>query len=100
MSASEPFVWAEVSGFARHGAVRRAGALTPYVAQLIVDDARRAGPGGLLEVIVPRCSADAVLSSVEDRFAALRVRGVRVAVRRGRRALPAAPRQRAAGRAA
>jgi acyl carrier protein len=66
----------------RGAGVERAGRLTPYDAQTIVDDALYAGRGARLDVELPPGLTDAEVTSVADRFAELGSRGVDVHVRR------------------
>lgn len=56
--------------------------LTPYMAETIAHDARRAGPGARLEIIVPEKTAAAGLAAVEALFAWLSAKGIAVTVRR------------------
>jgi acyl carrier protein len=63
------------------GTVDHAGWLTPYTAQLIDEDALRAGRGARLDVAVSSTAA-ATLDRVRGRFAALRHQGIEVTVRR------------------
>jgi len=62
-----------------HGEIRRAGVLSPYAAELLAEDALRAGPGARLEIAVGTGES---LEEVRRRFAWLGRRGVEVAVRR------------------
>src|SRR5262249_32125887 len=85
--ASElPMVWAKVvpasGGLDR--ILERAGALTPYTAQVIADDALPAGPGAHLQMSVPTDTSDVPLSHLTDDFAWLERKGVQVSVRRAR----------------
>jgi hypothetical protein len=59
---------------------------TPYTAELIIDDALRAGRGGVLEVVVAASSDDTALARVQKYFARLPARGVAVDVRSKERA--------------
>ena len=70
------------------GGLQRAGALTPYAAQTIAEDALRAGPGARLEVTVDGDTGDAGLGRVQDQFAWLRARGIQVDVHRDDRVGP------------
>lgn len=73
------------------GSLERAGALTPYLAQTIAEDAMHAGPGTRVELTVPAHTGPAGLASVEARFAQLGAWGVDVRVRRqGGRAITGA----------
>jgi hypothetical protein len=62
--------------------LERVTMLTPYEAETIAADARRAGPGARLEVIVPPSTNAARLAAVESLFAWLREKGIEVSVRR------------------
>ena len=55
--------------------------LTPYEAEPIGEDARRAGPGSRLEVTVPRPISEARLDAVRTIFAWLEAKGIAVSVR-------------------
>jgi hypothetical protein len=63
------------------GTLERLCALTPYAAELIVDDALRAGRGSRLEVLVAASEGDEAVTRVRARFASLGARGVKVVVR-------------------
>ena len=56
--------------------------LTPYSAEEIAQEARRAGAGAQLEVCVPTRTSDAGVAAVDSLFAWLRQKGVSVVVRR------------------
>lgn len=60
----------------------RSGELTPYTAQEIAEDALRAGRGARLEVSVPAATNDAGVAWVQNQFAWLDHRGVKVVVHR------------------
>jgi len=66
----------------RGGVIERAGWLTPYVAQSIGEDARRAGQGARLELGVGAATSDAHLARVVEQFAWLASFGVDVKVSR------------------
>ena len=55
--------------------------LTPYEAETIGEDARRAGPGTRLEVTVPRPTSDERLAAVRSLFEWLGKKGIDVIVR-------------------
>jgi len=57
--------------------------LTPYEAETIGEDARRAGPGTRLEVTIPRPANDAQLAAVRSLFGWLAAKGIDVVVREG-----------------
>ena len=63
---------------ARVGALHRIGPLTPYLAQLIIDDVRRRGPGVRVEILVGTDLDASELETVRERLAALGTRGVLV----------------------
>ena len=62
--------------------IERAGWLTPYVAQSIGEDARRAGQGARLELGVGSGTSDAHLARVVEQFAWLSAHGIDVKVSR------------------
>jgi len=66
----------------RGGVIERAGWLTPYVAQSIGEDARRAGQGARLELGVGATTSDVHLARVVEQFAWLASFGVDVKVSR------------------
>ena len=80
-----PFIWTHLARPDGASASERADVCTPYTAELIVDEALRAGRGGVLEVVVAG-SDDAVLARVQKYFARLPARGVAVDVRAQERA--------------
>ncbi len=63
--------------------VERVTWLTPYTADEIAQQARRAGPGARLEVIVPKGTSADSLAAADNLFAWLREKGIAVVVRRG-----------------
>ena len=65
------------------GRLWRAGPLTPYDAELIDEDALRAGPAARLDLSVKAKTKGCV--QLRERFAWLADRGVTVRVHRGRR---------------
>jgi len=69
---------------ARVGTLHRTGYLTPYLAELIVDDVRRRGAGARVEIRLPLDASQATLDALEERLAHLGRRGVRVVCRRER----------------
>jgi hypothetical protein len=81
-----PFIWTHLERPDGASASERADVCTPYTAELIVDEALRAGRGGVLEVVVAAGSDDAVLARVQKYFARLPARGVAVDVRTQERA--------------
>ena len=83
---SEPFIWTHLARPGGGPASERAILCTPYTAELIVDEALRAGRGGVLEVVVAAGSDDTVLARVQKYFARLPARGVAVDVRAEERA--------------
>ena len=62
--------------------VERVTWLTPYTADDIAQQARRAGPGARLDVIVPKGTSADDLGAVDSLFAWLREKGIEVVVRR------------------
>jgi hypothetical protein len=79
------FVWAHVVSPERAvgGSLLRAGPLTPYLAETIVEDALRAGRGSLIKLRVPQDVTNGDLARVGEQFSWLGDRGVRVNVQRG-----------------
>ena len=73
----------------RVGRLYRSGALTPYLTELIVDDVRRRGAGGRIEIRLAPSADQADLEAVDARLAPLRRYGVHIVCRRARR--PPAP---------
>jgi hypothetical protein len=69
---------------ARVGSLERTGYLTPYLAELIVDDVRRRGAGARVEIRLPVDANQATLDTLDERLAPLRRHGVRVVCRRER----------------
>jgi len=95
--SSEPFIWTHLVRPGGGPASERAILCTPYAAELIVDEALRAGRGGVLEVVVAaKGSDDTALARVQSYFARLPQRGVAVEVRRGKPAGRKAAEERAA----
>jgi hypothetical protein len=66
----------------RGRALRRAGLLTPYLLEIITEDALRAGPGGRLDIEVLAGTRETLLVDLRERLAALARRGLKVRVRR------------------
>jgi hypothetical protein len=69
-------------GRERGGGLERVGWLDPYTAETIAAEARRAGPGARLEVVLPASATPDGLAAVENMFAWLREKGVDLVVRR------------------
>jgi hypothetical protein len=65
---------------ARAVALDRVAWLTPYEAETIGEDARRAGPGTRLEITVPQPASQARVAAVRTLFAWLARKGVEVSV--------------------
>jgi hypothetical protein len=63
----------------------RAFRLNPYTLQVLIDDARRAGRGARLDVVVGQNTPVALIDAIRRRLAALGRRGVYVRVRPERR---------------
>jgi acyl carrier protein len=85
LASAPSTICSRVVGASVDGArLERAGELTPYAAEEIVDDALRAGRGARLEVTVPAVTTDAGLAWVRDQFSWLTGRGVHVTVDRDR----------------
>ena len=70
---------------ARVGGLQRSGALTPYLAELILDDVRRRGPGGRVEIRLAADADQADLEAVDAHLAPLCRYGVLIVCRRTRR---------------
>ena len=85
------FVRARVSRAAQPfaGSLERLCALTPYAAELIADDALRAGRGSRLELLVTASDGDEAVTRVRERFESLAARGIKVVVRSQRSFAPA-----------
>ncbi len=64
------------------GGVERVDWLTPYAAETIGAEARRAGPGARLEVTMASSTSEDALGTVEQLFAWVREKGVTLSVRR------------------
>ena len=62
--------------------VERVSWLTPYTADGIAQEARRAGPGARLEVLIPISTKAEDLAAVHSFFARPRNEGIEVVVRR------------------
>lgn len=67
---------------ARGTPLERVEWLTPYSAETIAEDVRRAGPGARLEVTVSSTASDTVVEAVGSLFGWLRDEGFEVVVRR------------------
>ena len=65
-----------------HHHVERAGPLTPYAVQLILDDAGHAAAGARLELSLSSNADDSCLAAAGRQFERLAARGVYVRVRR------------------
>jgi hypothetical protein len=63
----------------------RAFRLNPYTLQVLIDDARRAGRGARLDVVVGQNTPVVLIEAIRRRLAALKRRGVHVRVRPERR---------------
>jgi acyl carrier protein len=83
-SGGPPAMWARVTP--PDGAVpyvlERAGWLTPYAVETLVEDAGRMGRGARLDLVVDAETTDAALIRIEEQFLRLVARGVSVVVRR------------------
>ena len=77
-------LWALVVSARGGGRLWRAGPLTPYDAEVIGEDALRAGPGARLDLTVREETSEASCAQVRERFAWLVDRGVTVRVHRRR----------------
>ena len=86
-------VRARVFGVEQRGEPRlvRTVELTPYATQTIAEEARRAGSGARLELIVPHAATDVEVSWVAAQFSWLDARGVTVSVHRDTHATPSPP---------
>ncbi|HJQ82490.1 MAG TPA: hypothetical protein VKA21_00325 [Candidatus Binatia bacterium] len=80
MSDGAPIFRLTVVSERRH--VERAGPLTPYAVELILDDARRAAPGARLEIALSSNADDTCLAAASRELERLAARGVYVRVRR------------------
>jgi hypothetical protein len=63
--------------------LRRTGPLTPYALETLAEDAKSAGHGARLELVVSPHVDDAELAALRDRFAWLGARGLQLRIRRG-----------------
>ena len=77
-----------VPGRERTSDLHHTGALTPYLAQTIAEEALRAGPGTRLEVSVPTDVSEEAFRRLEDRLAWMRERDIKLRVRRDARIVP------------
>jgi acyl carrier protein len=68
----------------RHPVLLRSFWLSPYAVETLVADARRAGPGARLDVVVPGSASLAAAQGVERCFASLADYGVTVRVQHAR----------------
>src|SRR5262245_18912872 len=88
--ATPALVWARV---VRPGVsqadLHRAGWLTPYTTETIVEDALHAGRGARLEMVVSSTVSDGKLAQLKDDFGWLWSRGVQVSIRRDHHLGPA-----------
>jgi hypothetical protein len=87
--------WLGPGGHARGPRLGRAIRLDAYTLQVLVDDARRAGRGARLDIVVPRDTPAVVTAAIQRRLAHLARRGVDVRVRPERRRRPEHARRRA-----
>ena len=80
-----PLVHAEIRRVGPDARARllRTGPLTPYLLEMITEDALATGRQAVLEVSVSGETSDRVLSGVREALARLDARGVQVIVRRG-----------------
>jgi acyl carrier protein len=69
----------------QRGGLERAGWLTPYCAEIITEDALRAGRGTRLDVRLAGSTSDGILSWVQHQFGWLNQRGIDVHVHRDHR---------------
>jgi acyl carrier protein len=85
--ADPVFAWTRVvpAGDGASGGLERTGELTPYAVDILVEDARRAGPGARVEMKLPASTDDAGLAAALHQLGPLSARGVAVRVRRERR---------------
>jgi acyl carrier protein len=79
-----PLIWARVTPPAWHatGSFERAGWLTPYTVETIVESALRAGPGTRLEMGVPGNLGEGVMTRIRKELAWLDRRQIAVEVHR------------------
>ena len=62
--------------------VERSDTLTPYVLETVHDDARRAGPGATVSIVLDVAATDEQITELRARLAAIERRGVKVHVAR------------------
>ncbi len=77
--------WLGTGGRARGPRLGRAFRLDPYTLQVLIDDARRAGRGARLDVVVARDTPAIAVALIQRRLAPLERRGIEVRVRPERR---------------
>jgi acyl carrier protein len=70
--------------------IERAGALTPYAVEVLIEDVRHAGAGARVEMELPADTGDEALADALGRLGPLSSRGIDVRIRRERRSQPAA----------
>jgi acyl carrier protein len=70
--------------------IERAGALTPYAVEVLIEDVRHAGAGARVEMELPADTGDEALAAALGRLGPLSSRGIDVRIRRERRSQPAA----------
>ena len=77
-------VWSRMvpSAAAGRGILERVEELTPYALETIAEDARRAGPGARLEIVLPADADEAGLTVVASALTPLGRRGVETTLRR------------------
>ncbi len=78
--SADPYVVSHVT--CAGGTVHRAGPLTQYLADQILDDLRRIHTSGRLELILTRDGSDTDLARLLERLQAVEASGVTVIVRR------------------
>ena len=80
---SSPFVRTRIHGGPGGRATRHhAGYLTPYLAQLMMEEVLRRGPGVRLEIAVGRGLDARGLCAIQERLAPLARKGIRVVIHR------------------
>lgn len=90
-----PAVWVRIAQPGGTPRTDRRAHLTPYMAELLREEARLAGPGACIEAVLPPDAPEAAVARVERAVAGARRSGATVLVRRGTPAVAETPRPRA-----
>jgi len=82
-----PYTWIDVEPLGEQvtsHVLRRAGAFTPYLAEIVIEDAVRCGRQSRISVVVAEEASDEMMRYVRDALARAVLRGAVVVVSRGR----------------